>query len=89
MKPWLRKGLVAVEREDRKDAYQRLSIRPYALLTKASVLRIGETLDAEQVIYGQFDLKAPVDTSFEVARLAADHNLCSGPEAHEAGSGIW
>jgi TolB-like protein len=28
-------GLVSVQREDRTEAYQRLSIRPYALLTKA------------------------------------------------------
>jgi tetratricopeptide (TPR) repeat protein len=52
-------GLVAVDREDRGEVYQRLSISPYALLTKASVIKIGETLDAEQVVYGQFDLKPP------------------------------
>ena len=55
-------GLVALDRAERNEAYQRLSIRPYALLTKATVLRIGEALDAEQVIYGQFDL-APPDAS--------------------------
>ena len=60
-------GLVALDRSDRKEAYQRLSIRPYALLTKATVLRIGESLDAEQVIYGHFDLAPPVNTT-----IAAD-----------------
>ena len=54
-------GLVALDRDDRNEAYQRLSIRPYALVTKATVLRIGEALDAEQVIYGHFDLAPPVD----------------------------
>ncbi len=49
-------GLIALDREERNEAYQRLSIRPYTLLTKASVVKIGETLDAEQVIYGQFDV---------------------------------
>ena len=49
-------GLIALDREERNEAYQRLSIRPYTLLTKASVVKIGETLDAEPVIYGQFDL---------------------------------
>src|SRR2546421_4099743 len=49
--------LVALDREDRAEAYRRLSIRPYAVLTRASVIKIGETLDAEHVIYGQFDLK--------------------------------
>jgi tetratricopeptide (TPR) repeat protein len=55
-------GLVALDRSERNEAYQRLSIRPYALLTKATVLRIGEALDAEQVIYGQYDLAPPLKT---------------------------
>ncbi len=50
-------GHLTIEREDRIEAYQRLSLRPYAVLTKASVIKIGETLDAEHVIYGRFDLK--------------------------------
>lgn len=49
-------GLVALDREDRSEAFQRLSIRPYVPLTKASVLKIGSVLDAEQVIYGGFEL---------------------------------
>ncbi len=53
-------GLVALDRGDRNEAYERLSIRPNALLTKATVLRIGESLDAEQVIYGEYDLAPPV-----------------------------
>ncbi|HLJ48165.1 MAG TPA: tetratricopeptide repeat protein [Bryobacteraceae bacterium] len=50
-------GLLTLDREDRIEAYHRLSLRPYALLTKGSVIKIGETLDAEHVIYGRFDLK--------------------------------
>jgi tetratricopeptide (TPR) repeat protein len=49
-------GMVAIAREDRVEAFHRLSIRPYALLTKATVMKLGESLDAEQVIYGEFDL---------------------------------
>ncbi len=86
-------GLVAVERADRKDAYRRLSIRPYALLTKASVLRIGESLDAEQVIYGQFDLKAPVDAvsksrgSLRITTYVLDlKHMKQGPEFGEVGA---
>ena len=63
-------GLVALDRADRGEAYQRLSIRPYALLTKATVLRIGESLDAEQVIYGQFDLAPPVNTPAEASAVS-------------------
>jgi tetratricopeptide (TPR) repeat protein len=50
-------GLMALDRDDRIQAYSRLSLRPYSLLTKASVVKIGEELDAEQVIFGQYDLK--------------------------------
>src|ERR1700730_9183465 len=50
-------GLVTLDREERVEVYHRLSIRPYTMLTRASVMKIAETLDAEHVIYGQFDLK--------------------------------
>src|SRR5271166_1808689 len=50
-------GYVALDRAERVEAYHRLAIRPYVLLTKASIIRIADTLDAEHVIYGQFDLK--------------------------------
>ena len=49
---------MALDRPDRKEAYQRLSIRPYTVLTKASVVKIGQSLDAEQVIFGEFELEA-------------------------------
>src|SRR5262249_3547787 len=42
--------------EDRIEAYKRLGIRPLALLTKASVLKIADALDADEVVYGQYEL---------------------------------
>ena len=50
-------GMLPLAREDRMEVFRRLSIRPGALLTKASVMKVGETLDAGQVIYGEFDVK--------------------------------
>jgi len=47
-------GMAAVGRESRAEAYRRLSLRPYALLTRASVLKLGEELDAERIVYGTF-----------------------------------
>lgn len=52
-------GLMALDRDDRVEAYNRLALRPYTLLTKASVIKLGEELDAEQVIFGQYDVQAP------------------------------
>jgi tetratricopeptide (TPR) repeat protein len=46
-------GLLVLPREDREEVYHRLSLRTGVVLTKASVLKIGETLDAGQVVYGE------------------------------------
>jgi tetratricopeptide (TPR) repeat protein len=49
------RGLVTLGRDDIQEAYRRLHLRDYALLTEASALKVGETLDAEQMIYGTFE----------------------------------
>ncbi len=49
-------GLLALDREDRLEAYRRLSLRPGAELTHASILKVGESLDASKVIYGFYEL---------------------------------
>jgi tetratricopeptide (TPR) repeat protein len=49
-------GLLALEREDRLEAFRRLSLRPNALLTHASIIKAGEALDASDVIYGTYEL---------------------------------
>jgi tetratricopeptide (TPR) repeat protein len=72
-------GLMALDRDNRMEAYSRLSLRPYSLLTKASVVKIGEELDAEQVIFGQFDVKAAPDSAIaaESATRSAARNGAS------------
>src|SRR6476646_12197511 len=49
-------GILVLGREDRLEAYRRLSLRPGAEITHASILKIGESLDASQVIYGFYEL---------------------------------
>ncbi len=51
-------NFLVLSREDREEVYKRLSVRPPAVLTKASVLKIGETLDAGLVVYGSFRVEA-------------------------------
>jgi len=46
-------GLLVLTREDREEVYRRLSLRTGVVLTKASVLKVGETLDAGQVVFGE------------------------------------
>src|SRR5712692_2965166 len=51
-------GVLVLSREDRLEAYRRLSIRPNAVLTRASIIKLGEALDASQVIYGHYAITA-------------------------------
>jgi len=85
--------LITLERDDRVEVYRRLSIRPYALLTKASVVKIGEALDAEQVVFGQFELKPAPESAAKsrgslqiTARLLDLRHVKQGPEFHTVGA---
>jgi TolB-like protein len=89
-------GLMALNRDERMEAYSRLSLRPYSLLTKASVVKIGQELDAEQVIFGQYDVKAAPDAAKGAAKNGASllitgrvldlKRVKEGPEFHEVGA---
>ncbi len=50
-------GLLVLAREDRAEVYRRLSLRAGVVLTKASVIKIGETLDAGEVIFGSYKVE--------------------------------
>jgi tetratricopeptide (TPR) repeat protein len=47
-------GLLVLDREDRLEGYRRASLRPGSELTHASVVKIGQSLDASIVIYGEY-----------------------------------
>ena len=55
-------GVLVLDREDRLEAYRRLSLRPGAELTHASILKIGVSLDASRVVYGSYEL-LPADAA--------------------------
>ena len=53
-------NVLVLSREDRLEGCRRLSIRPNAVLTHATIIKLGETLDASQVIYGTYGIaRAP------------------------------
>ena len=56
------RGVVAFDRDEIQQAYHRLNLRERALLTQASVVKIGETLDAEHVIFGTFEFQPANNT---------------------------
>jgi tetratricopeptide (TPR) repeat protein len=49
-------GLLTLGRADRLEAYRRLSLRPGAELTHASIIKIAQALDASSAIYGTYSL---------------------------------
>lgn len=67
-------GLLVTERPDRQEVFRRLSLRQYALLTRASVIKVGEALDVDRIIYGRFEL-LPVDGSASRGSLRVTANI--------------
>jgi tetratricopeptide (TPR) repeat protein len=95
------RGLATLERDELLAAYRRLKLRERLQLTEASVLKIGESLDAEQVVSGTFEYQrsapeeptrapnAPADSrgSLRVsARVYDRRHMRQSPEFSESGS---
>ena len=82
-------GLLVLDRSDRTEAYTRLGIRPYALLTRASVVKIGDELDAHHVVYGSFEVTrqtAPAKSTIVIrARVLDLRRLRQSDELNESG----
>lgn len=51
-----RQGMLVIEREDRIEGQRRLALRPNVRLTQASILKLAESLDADRVLFGTFEL---------------------------------
>ncbi len=89
-------GLLVLSREDREEIYHRLSLRTAVVLTKASVLKIGESLDAGQIVFGEFRVEnasgdsGPASSGKSNLRLVAHSidlkKLHEGAEISQAGS---
>jgi tetratricopeptide (TPR) repeat protein len=86
-------GLLVLNREDRLEAYRRLSLRPGAELTHASIIKIGQVLDASSVVYGFYEL-LPADPAKDqskgslriTARILDLKNIGQGSPFSEVGA---
>lgn len=84
-------GVMVLGREDRVEAYRRLTLRPEAFLTRASIIKLARALDAEKIVYGQFNFTpAPPGGKTRGALSVTAHlldlrNLKEGPELTEVG----
>lgn len=56
-------GVLVLNRDDRVEVYRRLSIRSDVQLTRATVLKVGESLDAAQIVFGRFELSLSPDAA--------------------------
>ena len=85
-------GVMTLDRSEVQEAYRRLSLRQGIVLTEASVMKIGETLDAEQVVYGSFEFTHPASGTITAgslrvtARILDRRHLRAGREFTETGA---
>jgi tetratricopeptide (TPR) repeat protein len=86
-------GLLALSREDRLEGYRRLALRPGAELTRASIMKIGQALDASSVIYGSYELLPPEAGNTQskgslriTARILDLKHVRQGPEFSQLGA---
>jgi Tfp pilus assembly protein PilF len=90
-------GLLVLAREDREEVYRRLSLRKGVVLTKASVIKVGQTLDAGQIVFGDFAVDPntadpnssgkPLAASLRLSVHIIDlKRLHEGPELSQTGS---
>jgi tetratricopeptide (TPR) repeat protein len=83
---------IVLDRFSRADAMRRLSLRSGATFTKATLIRLGQTLDADYLCYGTYDANLPdgaselKDSSVQLsARFLDLRHMHDGPEASETG----
>lgn len=86
------KGEIALDRATRLEGMRRLSLRRGAEFTKATLIRLGQTLDADEICYGSYDVTLPrpdaalkegaIQMSAHILDLRKLHD---GPQTSEAG----
>ena len=87
-------GVIALDRDERDEAFKQLGIKQNVLLTRASMIKIAGALDADQVVYGEFELIPPPATtsagtrgSLRVSAHVLDlKHMHQGPEFSELGA---
>lgn len=85
-------GQIVFDRGSVKEAMRRLSLRPGAEFTKATLIRLGQTLDADYVCYGSYDAhltNGNTQLKNSAIQLSAHYldlrKLHEGPDMAEAG----
>lgn len=84
---------IVLGRASRAEGMRRLTLRPDANFTKATLIRLGQTLDADYLCYGTYDFTLPAgssqmkDSSVRIsARFLDLRKMHDGPETSESGN---
>jgi tetratricopeptide (TPR) repeat protein len=83
---------IVLDRDARAEGMRRLSLRPAADFTIATLIHLGQTLGADYVCYGSYDVDLPAgeselrNSSIRLTAMFLDlRNMHEGPEISEAG----
>lgn len=84
---------IALDRDARNEGLRRLSLRPDAGYTKATVIRLGQSLDVDLVCYGSYEINLPSPTAElkdSTVRISARfldlRKMRDGPDMSETGN---
>lgn len=83
---------IVLDRDARADGLRQLSLKPDADYTKATIIRLGQSLDVDLICYGSYDINLASpntelkDSSVRIsARFLDLRKMHEGPEMSEAG----
>lgn len=83
---------IVLDRDARAEGLRRLSLRADAGYTKATIIRLGQSLDVDLICYGSYEINLPSptaelkDSSVRIsARFLDLRKMRDGPEISEAG----
>jgi tetratricopeptide (TPR) repeat protein len=83
---------IVLERDSLQEGMRHLSLRPDANFTKATLIRLGQTLDADYICYGSYQANLPAghtelkESSVELTAHYIDlRKLHDGPDVAETG----
>lgn len=71
------RGVGAMSREERVTAFERLNLPMTSALTRATTIRVGELIDASEVVFGEVRLGERLEIRARLVRLSTGNELAA------------
>jgi tetratricopeptide (TPR) repeat protein/TolB-like protein len=71
------RGVGAMSREERLTAFERLNLPMTSALTRATTIRVGELIDASEVVFGEIRLGDRLEVRARLVRLSTGNELAA------------